>query len=155
MSVSASRLNSGHWSTRLLKYLRISTFRSHGSRCSPAAGLVISAPIAIIDPETQDHYGDQFAQSIQQIKNSEPLFALGRNQLFGACRRMTAPGRFSDAGPSLTIAVRGDRAGIRKPPRKETASRKGIAAAATYGDLRVAGVCYRAVGMTIKDDFEG
>jgi hypothetical protein len=26
---------------------------------------------------------------------------------------------------------------------------------ATYGDLRVAGVCCRAVGMTIKDDFEG
>ena len=55
----------------------------------------------------------------------------------------------------LTIAVRRDRAGVRKPPRKETASRKGIAAAATYGDLRVAGVCCRAVGMTIKDDFEG
>jgi hypothetical protein len=33
MSVSASRLNSGHWSTRLLKYLRASTFRSNGSRC--------------------------------------------------------------------------------------------------------------------------
>ena len=59
-----------------------------------AAGLVISAPIAIIDPKTQDHYGDhfdQFAQSIPQIKNSEPIFALGRNQLFGACRRMTDP----------------------------------------------------------------
>jgi hypothetical protein len=26
---------------------------------------------------------------------------------------------------------------------------------ATYGDLRVAGVCCGAVGMTIKDDFEG
>ena len=32
---------------------------------------------------------------------------------------------------------------------------KGVAAAATYGDLRVAGVGCRAVGMTIKDDFEG
>ena len=53
------------------------------------------------------------------------------------------------------IAVRGDRAGVRKPPRKETASRKGVAAAATYRDLRVAGVCCGAVGMTIKDDFEG
>ena len=60
-----------------------------------------------------------------------------------------------DPAPSLTIAVRGDRAGVRKPPRKETASRTGVAAAATYGDLRVAGVCCRAVGMTIKDDFEG
>jgi hypothetical protein len=40
------------------------------------------------------------------------------------------------AGPSLTIAVRRDRAGVRKPPRKETASRKDVAAAATYGDLR-------------------
>jgi hypothetical protein len=59
-----------------------------------ATGLVISAPIAFIDPETQDHYGDHFdqlAQSILQIKNCEPIFALGRNQLFGACRRMTAP----------------------------------------------------------------
>jgi hypothetical protein len=47
-----------------------------------------------------------------------------------------------------------EKAGVRKPPRKETASRKGVAAAATYRDLRVAGVCRRAVGMTIKDDFE-
>jgi hypothetical protein len=49
----------------------------------------------------------------------------------------------------------GDRAGVRKPPRKETASRKGVAAAATYGDLRVARFSCRAVGMTIKVDFEG
>jgi hypothetical protein len=74
----------------------------------------------------------------------------------GICKLTSRPHtRFSDAGPSLTIAVRGDRAGVRKPPRKETASRKGVAAAATYGDLRVAGVCCRAAGMTIKDDFEG
>jgi muconolactone delta-isomerase len=46
-------------------------------------------------------------------------------------------------------------AGVRKPPRKETASRKGVAAAATYGDLRVARFSCRAVGMTIKNDFEG
>jgi hypothetical protein len=64
-------------------------------------------------------------------------------------------GRFSDAGPPLTIAVRRDKAGIRKPPKKETASRKGVAAAATYGDLRVAGVGCRAVGMAIEDDLDG
>jgi hypothetical protein len=34
-------------------------------------------------------------------------------------------------------------------------ARKGVAAAATYGDLKVAGVCRRAAGMTIKDEFEG
>ena len=62
--------------------------------------------------------------------------------------------RFSDAGPSSTIAVRRDRAGVRKPPRKET-DRKGVAAAATYGDLSVARFSCRAVGMTIKNDFEG
>jgi hypothetical protein len=35
----------------------------------------------------------------------------------------------------LTFAVRRDRAGVRKPPRKETANRKGVAAAATYLQL--------------------
>jgi esterase/lipase superfamily enzyme len=35
-----------------------------------AAGLVISAPVAIIDPETRDHLGDQLdelGRSVQQI----------------------------------------------------------------------------------------
>jgi hypothetical protein len=35
-----------------------------------ATDLVISAPIAIVDPETRDHYGDQidqFTQSVHQI----------------------------------------------------------------------------------------
>ena len=32
---------------------------------------------------------------------------------------------------------------------------EGLRRCATYGDLRVAGVCCRAAGMTIKDDFEG
>lgn len=56
--------------------------------------------------------------------------------------------------PFIDLAVRRDSAGVRKPPRKETASRKGVAAAATYGDLRVARFSCRAVGMTIKNDFE-
>jgi hypothetical protein len=35
-----------------------------------AAGLVISAPVAIIDPGTRDHFGDQIdelGRSVQQI----------------------------------------------------------------------------------------
>ena len=47
---------------------------------------------------------------------------------------------------SRRLRLRGRRAGIRKPPRKETASRKGAVAAASYGDLGVAGVCWLGVG---------
>ena len=48
-----------------------------------------------------------------------------------------------------------DGAGVRKPPRKETASRKGAYPPHVLWDLRVASVCWRMVAMTIKDDFEG
>lgn len=53
--------------------------------------------------------------------------------------------------------LRSRRAGIRKPPRKETASRKGAVAAASYGDLCVGGERRRGVGMTVATvtvDFE-
>jgi hypothetical protein len=46
-------------------------------------------------------------------------------------------------------------AAVRKPPKKETASRKGAFAAASYGDLSVAGVGWRVAAMTIKGGFEG
>lgn len=39
-----------------------------------AAGLIISAPVALVDPETRDHYGDQidqFTQSVHQIGPEE------------------------------------------------------------------------------------
>ncbi len=48
-------------------------------------------------------------------------------------------------------------AGIRKPPRKETASRKGAVAGASYGDLCVGEEPRRGVGMTgavVRADFE-
>jgi len=49
-----------------------------------------------------------------------------------------------------------DMAGVRKSPKNETASRKGVdIAAAPYGVLRIAGVRRRVIGMAIKDDFDG
>ena len=50
------------------------TTASAASSVGHAAGLVISAPIAIIDPETRDHFGDQIdqlTQSVQQIGPEE------------------------------------------------------------------------------------
>jgi esterase/lipase superfamily enzyme len=47
------------------------TTASAASSVGHAAGLVISEPIAIIDPETRDHFGDQIdqlTQSVQQIR---------------------------------------------------------------------------------------
>jgi esterase/lipase superfamily enzyme len=47
------------------------TTANAASSVGHAAGLVISAPIAIIDPETRDHFGDQIdqlTQSVQQIR---------------------------------------------------------------------------------------
>jgi hypothetical protein len=40
-----------------------------------AAGLVISAPVSLVDPETRDHFGDQidqFNQSVRQIGSDHP-----------------------------------------------------------------------------------
>ncbi len=40
-----------------------------------AAGLVISAPVSIGDPETRNHFGDQieqFSQSVPQIGSDQP-----------------------------------------------------------------------------------
>ena len=54
------------------------------------------------------------------------------------------------------LPSRRDGAGVRKPLGKETASRKGaLSAAVSYGDLSIAGVCWRVVAVTIKDDLEG
>jgi hypothetical protein len=48
--------------------------------------------------------------------------------------------KVSDAGPCGTV-VRAPGAGVRKPPKEETAGRKGALfwLGATYGDLRIAG----------------
>ncbi|VTZ25441.1 conserved hypothetical protein [Methylocella tundrae] len=46
------------------------TTASAASSVGHAAGLVVSAPVAIVDPETRDHFGDQvdqFSESVQQI----------------------------------------------------------------------------------------
>ncbi len=46
------------------------TTTSAASSVGHAAGLVVSAPVAIVDPETRDHLGDQvdqFSQSVTQI----------------------------------------------------------------------------------------
>jgi esterase/lipase superfamily enzyme len=46
------------------------TTASAATSVGHAAGLVVSAPVAIVDPETRDHYGDQidqFTQSVHQI----------------------------------------------------------------------------------------
>ena len=57
--------------------------------------------------------------------------------------------------PSTMLAAGRTGAGVRKPPRKETASWKGrLRAAAIYGDLGVAGVDWPGWGMMIKADFE-
>lgn len=54
------------------------------------------------------------------------------------------------------MSPRPDAAGVRKSPKNETASRKGVdIAAAPYGVLRIAGVRRRVIGMAIKDDFDG
>ena len=46
-------------------------------------------------------------------------------------------------------------AGVRKPPRKETAGRKGaVAAAASYGDLGGVGGDCALVAMIMNGDFE-
>ena len=40
-----------------------------------AAGLAISAPVAVVDPETRNHFGDQvgeFSQSVRQIGSDRP-----------------------------------------------------------------------------------
>jgi len=37
--------------------------------------LAISAPVAVVDPETRDHFGDQigeFSQSVRQIGSDRP-----------------------------------------------------------------------------------
>ncbi|WP_294537141.1 alpha/beta hydrolase [uncultured Rhodoblastus sp.] len=42
-----------------------------------AAGLAISAPLSIVDPETRDHFGDQldrFGQSVRQIGSVQPRY---------------------------------------------------------------------------------
>jgi len=55
----------------------------------------------------------------------------------------------------MLAAGPGTGAGVRKPPRKETAIRKvRLRAAAIYGDLGVAGVDWPGRGMMIKADFE-
>ncbi len=40
-----------------------------------AAGLAISAPVSVVDPETRDHFGDQigqFNQSIRRVGSDRP-----------------------------------------------------------------------------------
>ncbi len=40
-----------------------------------AAGLAISAPVAVVDPETRDHFGDQidkFNQSVRRVGSDRP-----------------------------------------------------------------------------------
>ena len=40
-----------------------------------AAGLVISAPVSVVDPETRDHFGDQvdqFKDSVRRIGSDRP-----------------------------------------------------------------------------------
>jgi len=40
-----------------------------------AAGLTISAPVSVVDPETRDHFGDQvgqFNQSVRHIGSDRP-----------------------------------------------------------------------------------
>ena len=46
------------------------TTASAATSVGHAAGLVVSAPVALVDPETRNHYGDQidqFTQSVHQI----------------------------------------------------------------------------------------
>jgi hypothetical protein len=84
------------------------------------------------------------------------MAALGRNQLFGARRRMAAPVkvfgcrpfaeacRRAETGPAFEN-LQGRKPRVGRAPIRRT----------RYGDLRVASVCWRVVAMTIKDDFEG
>jgi hypothetical protein len=68
----------------------------------------------------------------------------------GYCEGFRMPAQQQPLGSSR------DRAGVRKPPRNETASRKGVDVAdAAYGDLRTASVCFRAVGTTVERCFDG
>ena len=53
------------------------------------------------------------------------------------------------------LPSRREGAGVRKPPRKATASRKGAVAKASHGALRVARICWRVLAVTIKDDLKG
>jgi esterase/lipase superfamily enzyme len=48
------------------------TTASAASSVGHAAGLVISAPVAIIDPDTRDHFGDQVEQVGQSISQIGP-----------------------------------------------------------------------------------
>ncbi len=51
------------------------TTASAASSVGHAAGLVVSAPVAVLDPETRDHFDDQvqqFSQSVNQIGTNHP-----------------------------------------------------------------------------------
>ena len=51
------------------------TTASAATSVGQAAGLIVSAPVAIVDPETAEHYGDQineFNQSVREIGPQEP-----------------------------------------------------------------------------------
>jgi esterase/lipase superfamily enzyme len=45
----------------------IEATRSAASSVGHAAGIVISAPIAVVDPETRDHYSDQIDQFTRSV----------------------------------------------------------------------------------------
>ena len=48
------------------------TTASAATSVGHAAGLVVSAPVAIVDPETRDHYGDQIDQFTQSVHQGGP-----------------------------------------------------------------------------------
>jgi hypothetical protein len=54
------------------------------------------------------------------------------------------------------MAPRLEAAGVRKPPKEETATRKGVdVAGAIYGDLRIASGCCRVLGTALERDLDG
>jgi hypothetical protein len=48
------------------------TTASAASSVGHAAGLVVSAPVAIIDPETREHFGDQVDQLADTVTKIGP-----------------------------------------------------------------------------------
>jgi hypothetical protein len=102
-------------------------------------------------PEHNFRLGCQLPSS-RTLSRTSPK---GRNQLFGARRRMTAPVQVSRT-PASQNHPRAPTTGVREAPRHEIAGRKGLgSAAAIYGDLRSASVCFREAGTTDARQFDG